>query len=187
MDQSCSRHGRKMGVTTNLPKIPSICLGTIDMSVKEITGAYSTFVNKGVYTEPIFISKITDKNGVIIEEFFQKQTKLLSEKTLAIMVKMLQGAVDGVFDKEYQERVVKLNKKNTSGVRGTIDIYDIHMVLRLKWEERRATQNFSDGWFVGITPNLVTSVWTGCEDRSAHFRGADGYDGNTAQLCLDSL
>ena len=111
---------RKMGVTSYLPRIPSICLGTIDMSVKEITAAYSTFVNKGIYIEPIFISKITDKNGVIIRGIFnQKTNEILSEETALIMIRLLQGAVDGVYDQEYQERSIKQNKKNKSGVRGT--------------------------------------------------------------------
>ena len=172
---------RKMGVTSNLQAIPSICLGTFDLSVKEITGAYSTFVNKGIYTEPIFVSKITDKNGVVLEEFQAETNEALSEKTSAIMVNLLQGAVDGVYDKDYQKRSVELKKWNTSGVRGTARTlrytYDITAEMGGK---TGTTQNYSDGWFVGITPNLVTSVWTGCEDRSVHFRDGSGYGGNTA-------
>ena len=180
---------RKMGVTTDLPRIPSICLGTIDMSVKEITGAYSTFVNKGIYTEPIFISKITDKNGVVIEEFQPKTNEALSEETAAIMIRLLQGAVDGVYDQEYQERAIKQNKKNKSGVRGTARSlrgkkYGIKAQMGGK---TGTTQNFSDGWYVGITPNLVTSVWTGCEDRSVHFRNYQGYGGNTALTVFGQL
>lgn len=172
---------RKMGVTSYLQAVPSICLGTFDLSVKEITGAYSTFVNKGVYTEPIFVTKITDKNGVVLEEFQSEKNEALSEETAAIMVKLLQGAVDGVYDKGYQKRSTELDKWNKSGVRGTARTlrysYDISAEMGGK---TGTTQNYSDGWYVGITPNLVTSVWTGCEDRSAHFRGTDGYGGNTA-------
>ena len=97
------------------------------------------------------------------------------------MVKLLQGAVDGVYDKGYQERSIELDKWNKSGLRGTARtlryLYDISAEMGGK---TGTTQNYSDGWYVGITPNLVTSVWTGCEDRSAHFRGKDGYGGNTA-------
>ena len=172
---------RKMGVTSYLQAVPSICLGTFDLSVKEITGAYSTFVNKGVYTEPIFVSKITDKNGIVLEEFQSEKNEALSEETAAIMVKLLQGAVDGVYDKGYQDRSIELDKWNKSGVRGTARTlrysYDISAEMGGK---TGTTQNYSDGWYVGITPNLVTSIWTGCEDRSAHFRGEDGYGGNTA-------
>ncbi|MAO71578.1 MAG: penicillin-binding protein [Flavobacteriales bacterium] len=172
---------RKMGVTSYLQAVPSICLGTFDLSVKEITGAYSTFVNKGVYTEPIFVTKIKDKNGVVLENFQSEKNEALSEETAAIMVKLLQGAVDGVYDKGYKERSIELDKWNKSGVRGTARNlryeYDISAEMGGK---TGTTQNYSDGWYVGITPNLVTSVWTGCEDRSAHFRGEDGYGGNTA-------
>ena len=172
---------RKMGVTSNLQAVPSICLGTFDLSVKEITAAYSTFVNKGVYTEPIFITKITDKNGVVLEEFQPESNEALNEETAAIMINLLKGAIDGVYDKGYQERSIELDKWNKSGVRGTARslryTYDISAEMGGK---TGTTQNYSDGWFVGITPNLVTSVWTGCEDRSAHFRGEDGYGGNTA-------
>ena len=172
---------RKMGVTSNLQAIPSICLGTFDLSVKEITGAYSTFVNKGIYTEPIFVSKITDKNGVVLEEFQAETNEALSEETSAIMINLLQGAVDGVYSENYQNKLIELEKRNTSGVRGTARTlrytYDITAEMGGK---TGTTQNYSDGWFVGITPNLVTSVWTGCEDRSVHFRDGSGYGGNTA-------
>ena len=97
------------------------------------------------------------------------------------MINLLKGAIDGVYDKGYQERSIELDKWNKSGVRGTARslryTYDISAEMGGK---TGTTQNYSDGWFVGITPNLVTSVWTGCEDRSAHFRGEDGYGGNTA-------
>ncbi|MBT3417477.1 MAG: penicillin-binding protein [Flavobacteriales bacterium] len=150
---------KQMGVKSNLLAVPSICLGTFDISVYEMVGAYSTFVNKGFYTTPIFITKITDKNGIILEEFSPKRTEAMSKKTAALMVKLLQGVVDGVYSSA-------ADKKMGTGVR-----------LRYKYKftsemggKTGTTQNQSDGWFMGITPNLVTGVWSGCEDRSAHFR-----------------
>ena len=150
---------KKIGIKSKLLAVPSLCLGTFDLSVYEMVGAYSTFVNKGIWTEPIFITKIEDKNGVIIENFSPKTQEAMSEETANTMVRMLQGVVDGVYSPT-------ADKKAGTGVR-----------LRYKYQFKNeiggktgTTQNQSDGYFMGITPNLVTGVWTGCEDRSAHFR-----------------
>ena len=156
---------RKMGVTSPLQASPSICLGTFNMSVKEITAAYSTFVNQGVYTEPLLITKITEKNGVVLEEFLPKTNEVLNEKTAAIMVNLLKGAVTGVYNKD-----VGKTRGTAMSLRG--GKYKIKAEIGGK---TGTTQNYSDGWFVGISPNLVTAVWVGCEDRSAHFKNYKGY------------
>ena len=162
---------KKIGVKSKILAVPSLCLGTFDLSVYEMVGAYSTFVNKGVWIEPVFITKIEDKNGVIIEEFTPKTQEAMSEETAAVMVRLLQGVVDGVYSPEAK------TTKGT-GVR-----------LRHKYKftndiggKTGTTQNQSDGWFIGITPNLVTGVWSGCEDRSIHFR--DIYYGQGANMAL---
>lgn len=162
---------RKMGITSKLSAVPSVCLGTFDLSVYEMVGAYSTFANKGIWTEPIIITRIEDKNGVVLEEFTPKTTEVMSAQTADIMVRMLQGVVDGV------ENPQDGMKKGT-GVR-----------LRFKYQfeneiggKTGTTQNNSDGWFMGITPNLVTGVWSGNEDRSIHFR--DTYYGQGANMAL---
>ncbi|MDP7430357.1 MAG: transglycosylase domain-containing protein, partial [Flavobacteriales bacterium] len=90
---------KKIGIQSKILAVPSLCLGTFDLSVYEMVGAYSTFVNNGVWTEPIFITKITDKNGVILEEFTPKTTEAMSKQTADLMVRMLQGVVDGVYNK----------------------------------------------------------------------------------------
>lgn len=150
---------KKIGIQSELLAVPSLCLGTFDLSVYEMVGAYSTFVNKGIWTEPIFITRIEDKNGVILESFTPKTQEAMSEETANIMVRMLQGVVDGVYSPA-------ADKKVGTGVR-----------LRYKYQFKNemggktgTTQNQSDGYFMGITPNLVSGVWSGCEDRSAHFR-----------------
>jgi penicillin-binding protein 1A len=150
---------KKMGIESDLPAIPSLCLGTVDLSVYEMVGAYSTFVNKGVWTEPIFITRIEDKNGVILEEFIPRTQEAMSKETADLMVRMLQGVVAGVYSPAADKRSSTAGrlryrygfKNEIGGKTGT-------------------TQNQSDGYFMGITPNLVTRVWTGCEDRAAHFR-----------------
>ena len=150
---------KKIGIQSKILAVPSLCLGTFDLSVYEMVGAYSTFVNNGVWTEPIFITKITDKHGVILEEFKPKTRDAMSRQTANLMVRMLQGVVDGVYNKN-------VNTTMGTGVR-----------LRFRYQFKNemggktgTTQNNSDGWFMGITPNLVTGVWSGCEDRSVHFR-----------------
>ena len=124
-----------------------------------MVGAYSTFSNKGVWVEPIFVTKIEDKNGVVLDKFIPKSNEAMSEKTADVMVRLLQGVVDGVYSPTAK-------KRSGTGVR-----------LRYKYGftneiggKTGTTQNQSDGWFMGITPNLVTGVWTGCDDRSVHFR-----------------
>lgn len=150
---------KKIGIKSKILAVPSLCLGTFDLSVYEMVGAYSTFSNKGVWVEPIFVTKIEDKNGVVLEKFIPKSNEAMSEKTANIMIRLLQGAVDGVYSPTAK-------KKSGTGVR-----------LRYKYGftneiggKTGTTQNQSDGWFMGITPNLVTGVWTGCDDRSVHFR-----------------
>ena len=150
---------KKMGIESDLPAIPSLCLGTVDLSVYEMVGAYSTFVNKGIWTEPIFITRIEDKNGIILEEFTPRTQEAMSKETADLMVRMLQGVVAGVYSPAADKRSSTAGrlryrygfKNEIGGKTGT-------------------TQNQSDGYFMGITPNLVTGVWTGCEDRAAHFR-----------------
>jgi len=162
---------KKIGIKSKILAVPSLCLGTFDLSVYEMVGAYSTFVNRGVWTEPIFIRKIVDKHGVILEEFNPKTTEAMSSQTANLMVRMLQGVVDGVYNKNE-------GKTMGTGVR-----------LRFKYQFKNdiggktgTTQNNSDGWFIGITPNLVTGVWSGCEDRSIRFR--DTHYGQGANMAL---
>ena len=169
-----------MGVTSPLKATPSICLGTLDLSVKEITAAYSTFVNKGIYTEPIYITQITNKNGVIIEEFQPSTKEALNEKTAATMVNLLKGVVTGVYSEEIYFFGKRKGKK--IGTRGTgASLRGGEYSLKSELGGKTGTtQNYSDGWFVGITPNLVTAIWTGCDDRSVHFNNYLGYGGNMA-------
>jgi penicillin-binding protein 1A len=150
---------KKMGISSKLDPVPSICLGTFDLSVYEMVGAYSTFVNKGIWTEPIIVTRIEDKNGILLQEFAPKTNEAMSEKTADLMVRMLQGVVDGVYNPHADVSMgtgVRLRRK-----------YNFENEIGGK---TGTTQNNSDGWFMGITPNLVTGVWSGNEDRSVHFR-----------------
>jgi penicillin-binding protein 1A len=150
----------KMGVTSDIPVVYSIALGSCDISLYEMVGAMSVFANKGVYIEPIFITRIEDKNGNLLESFTAKTKEAISEETAWLMIQLMKGVVEG-----------------GTGVR-----------LRYKYGldnpiagKTGTTQNQSDGWFMGLTPDLVTGVWVGCEDRAAHFRNITlGQGANTA-------
>ena len=140
---------RNMGIDSPMDPYPSLCLGSFDMSVYEMVGAYATYANKGVWTQPIFISRIEDKNGNILAEFYPETREALSEETAYAMVKLLQGVVDKGTARRIRFRYGLTNE--VGGKTGT-------------------TQNNSDGWFIGITPELTAGAWVGADDRAVHFR-----------------
>jgi len=147
--QAVVQIARKMGVTSPIDEVPAICLGATDLTVYEMTGANSTYVNKGVYVEPIFVTRIEDKNGNIIETFIPKTQEAMNEETAYLMIELMKGVVESGTSVRLRYKYGLQNP--IAGKTGT-------------------TQNNSDGWFIGLTPELVTGVWVGGEDRSIHFR-----------------
>jgi penicillin-binding protein 1A len=141
---------RKLGITSNIDVVPSLCLGTPDVSVFEMVGAYSAFANEGVWIEPTYITRIEDKNGIVLEEFQPRRIEAISPETAYLTLNLMKGVID--YGTGAYLRGAKYNLRcPIAGKTGT-------------------TQNNSDGWFMGITPDLVAGCWVGCEDRSAHFR-----------------
>ncbi len=146
---------RHMGIKSPLDPVPSLCLGVADLTLMEMTSAFSAFANEGVFIEPVVFTRIEDKNGNTIYDVTPKTEEALDRRTAYIMLDMLKGVAD----------------------HGTAQR------LRMGWGNRAkygnikyptacktgTTQNNSDGWFIGITPDLVTGVWTGAEDRSVRF------------------
>lgn len=140
---------RQMGITTPMPAVPSICLGTADLSVMEMAAAMATFANKGVHKEPMFITKICDNKGVVLEVFNPKSNTALDEETAYLVLELMKGVVNSGTGARLR---YKYGLKSTiAGKTGTTD-------------------NNSDGWFIGINPKLATAVWVGGELRSIHFR-----------------
>lgn len=160
----------KLGIDTKkFVPYPSICLGVMDLSVFEMVGAYSSFVNEGTWTQPIFITRIEDKHGNVLEEFVPKQVEAMREQTAYAMVKML-------------EKVA--TPPGTAGrLRFRYNIgYD-----KAVGGKTGTTQNNSDGWFVGITPDLVSGCWVGAEDRQVHFRSTNMGQGASMALPIFAL
>lgn len=140
---------RNMGISSDMEPFPSLCLGAFDMSVYEMVGAYATYANKGVWTQPIYMTRIEDKNGNVLAEFYPETREALSEETAYAMVKLLQGVVDKGTARRLRFRYNLTNE--IGGKTGT-------------------TQNNSDGWFIGITPELTAGCWVGADDRAVRFR-----------------
>ncbi|WP_129715979.1 transglycosylase domain-containing protein [Pedobacter sp. SYP-B3415] len=145
----------------NVPPYPSISLGSFDASVFNMTGAYSVFANRGAWTEPTYLLKVTDKNGVVLFEQTPKVELVMNEEVAYVMTRMLRGVVNGGTGS-------RLNYK-----------YQVNAPVGGK---TGTTNDNSDGWFMAVTPQLVTGVWTGCEDRAFHFINTREGDGATTAL-----
>lgn len=149
--QQVVNYAHRMGIDSDLAVVPSLALGVSDVSLYEMLGAYSTFVNKGVYTQPFYISRIEDQNGNVIQQFVPETREALNEQTAYVMLHMLKGTTEepggtGMsLDRELREHNEIAAKTGT-------------------------TQNASDGWFMGVTKDLAAGAWVGGDDRSIHFK-----------------
>ena len=159
--QNVVRLAKSLGIESEIVAVPSIALGTIDLSLYELLGALNTFANQGMYIKPMMILRIEDKNGTILEEFTPEIKEVLNEEIAYIMINLMEGVT-----------------KFGSGVRlrTSSGKYpdDVATGYPYKFENPIAgktgtTQNQSDGWFMGLVPNLSTGIWVGAEDRSVHF------------------
>jgi penicillin-binding protein 1A len=156
-------YAQRLGITSPLEPVPSIALGTQDVSIYELLGVYATFANSGVWNEPKYITRIEDKNGNVIWEPAPRSVEVLSEETSYLMTYMLKGAL--------QER---------GGTAMGLHRYKIWKGNPEVGAKTGTTQNHSDGWFMGMMPNLATGVWIGGDDRSIHFRDRSGEGGKMA-------
>lgn len=156
-----------LGVDTrNIDAFPSIALGTPDLSVYEMVSAYSTFANKGVYTKPYFVERIEDKNGSIIYQHLPETRDVVSEETAYVTVNLLEGVTK--FGSGKRLKTNKENIKNLPHYQRAVTGYPFNLQNPIAGKTG-TTQNQSDGWFIGMVPDLVTGVWVGGEDRSVRF------------------
>ena len=177
--EAAVKMARDLGITSELESVPSLALGVADVSVYEMVGAFGTFANKGVYTKPQFLARIENKEGEVIVEYIPESREALSEENAYVMLDLMKGVTSYNYNKDL---------KKTLGGTG----------IRLRGAKSKArpyvgipypiagktgtTQNNSDGWFIGITPDLVTGVWVGAEDRSVRFDRT--YYGQGANMAL---
>ena len=177
IDQVAPRNVERLanaaGIESKIQPNPSIALGALDLSLYEMVSAYSTFANKGLHISPMIITRIEDKNGTVLQEFVPETREVLSEESAYVIIDLMKGVT-----------------KYGSGIRlrtGYTSLPKVNTGFPYKFENEIAgktgtTQNQSDGWFMGIVPNLVTGVWTGGEDRSTHFEGIAFGQGATMSL-----
>jgi len=157
---------RKMGITSSLPAVPSIALGTPDISLFEMVGAYSTFVNQGIYVKPVVITRIEDKNGRALYEVIPETQDVLSQEAAYVTVNLLQGVTKaGSGARLRHAGLEKTNYVYENVITGYPYVFENQIAGKTG-----TTQNQSDGWFMGMVPNLATGVWVGGEDRAIHFK-----------------
>lgn len=156
---------RNLGVSSPIPNVPAIALGSADLSVYEMVGAYSAFANKGIYVKPVVVTRIEDKNGTVIYQASPKTKDVLSEESAYVTLKMLEGVTESGSGVRLRHRGAdKTNPIFRDLVTGYPYEFDNPIAGKTG-----TTQNQSDGWFIGMVPNLATGVWVGGEDRSTHF------------------
>ncbi|HJP63567.1 MAG TPA: transglycosylase domain-containing protein, partial [Mucilaginibacter sp.] len=160
-------YAHKCGIESPLKSVPSVSLGTNDVSVYEMVRAYSTFLNKGERIDPILVSKIVDQDGDVVAEFKPKTERVLSEETAWLMLYMFRGGMDepgGTSQALWEYNGLwKKNNNQIGGKTGT-------------------SSKYVDGWYMGITKDLVTGVWVGCDDRSVHFNSSETGEGSHTAL-----
>lgn len=168
----------KMGVDTkNMPEAPSIALGTPDVSLYEMVGAYSVFANEGVYVKPILIQRIEDKNGTTLYQNVPETKDVISDETAYVTVSLMEG----VTQSGSGSRLRHTWRGGSGAYKKVVTGYPYGFKNPIAGKTG-TTQNNSDGWFMGMVPNLVTGVWVGGEDRAIHFRTTEYGQGATMAL-----
>ena len=170
----------KLGANTeNIDPVAAIALGSVDLSVFEMVSAYSTFANKGVYVKPVIVTRIEDKNGTILYQHVPESRDVMSEEAAYVTINLMEGVTQGgsgtrlKTDSNYAANLTHYKRAVTGYP------YAFKNPIAGK---TGTTQNQSDGWFMGIVPNLTTGVWVGGEDRSVHFPGITYGQGATMAL-----
>lgn len=154
------KYAHQCGIDSYLKSVPSVSLGSNDVSVYEMVKAYGTFLNKGIRTEPILVHRVTDRDGNILQEFHAEQKRTITEEIAWLMLYMFRGGMEepGGTSRSLWEWDLWKKGNQIGGKTGT-------------------SSNYVDGWYMGITKDLVTGVWVGCDERSVHFRSSGTGEG----------
>lgn len=180
--QPVANLARRLGITADIPEVPSIALGTPDITVYEMVGAYGTFANQGVYVKPVMITRIEDKSGKVLFEYVPETKDVLSPEVAYATVNLMQGVTEAGSGSRLRHSWAKdqtLYKEIITG-------YPYNLTNPIAGKTG-TTQNQSDGWFMGMVPNLVTGVWVGGEDRATHFRSTSYGQGASMALPVWAL
>lgn len=173
---------RNLGVESEIPAVPAIALGTPDISIYEMVAAYATFANKGVYNKPVMVTRIEDKNGTTLYQFTPETKDVLSAEVAYTTVNLMEGVTkDGSGRRLWHTWASK-----TPVYKEIITGYPYELTNPIAGKTG-TTQNQSDGWFMGMVPNLVTGVWVGAEDRAAHFKSLTYGQGASMALPIWAL
>lgn len=171
--QNVVRMAKSAGIESRIPEVPAIALGAVELTLMEMTSAYATFANKGLRVEPNMISRIEDKNGTVLAQFTPKTKEVMSEESAYVILDLLKGVTmfgSGVRlrtkDHYYKDIITGFPYEFTNPIAG----------------KTGTTQNHTDGWFMGVVPNLATGVWTGGEDNAIHFEDLAEGQGATMSL-----
>ncbi|MCM4150182.1 penicillin-binding protein [Arenibacter sp. N53] len=157
---------KNLGITGEIPEVPSIALGTADLNVYEMVGAYGTFANQGVYVKPVMVTRIEDKNGTVLYEYVPETKDVLSKDVSYAMVDLMSGVTQGGSGTRLRTTGAE---KYRAEFKEVITGYPYEFKNPIAGKTG-TTQNQSDGWFMGMVPNLVTGVWVGGDDKAVHFR-----------------
>lgn len=157
--QNVIRLAKAAGIESKIPTGPSIALGSVELSLYEMVSAYSMFANKGLRVEPMMITRIEDKNGTILTQFTPKTEEVLSEESAYVVIDLLKGVTTGGSG---------IRLRTTTERPGYVTGYPYGFQNPIAGKTG-TTQNHTDGWFMGVVPNLATGVWTGGDDRATHF------------------
>ena len=178
-----SKLATDLGVSSNIPSVPSIALGTPDLSVYEMVAAYGSFANQGIYVKPVMVTRIEDKNGTVLFETAPETRDVLSPESAYVTLKLLEGVTESGSGIRLRHRGAEENNPYFGTV-VTGYPYEFQNPIAGK---TGTTQNQSDGWFIGMVPNLVTGVWVGGEDRATHFNSIAYGQGATMALPIWAL
>ncbi|MDX2194889.1 MAG: transglycosylase domain-containing protein [Cytophagales bacterium] len=162
--QAVIDYAHKLGIKSPLKNVPSVGLGSSDVSLYELVGAYGTFLNHGEYTEPIFVTKITDVAGKVLAKFEPASKRVISEESAFLMTYMLKGSLE-----------------EPGGTSQALFGFDLWRGNEFGGKTGTSS-NHSDGWFVGLTKDLISASWVGAADRSVHFRTSAYGEGSKTAL-----